>query len=151
MIFTPSPSDARWLYIAANAIRKAARNDGEPEPAIALLFDREAVTARLSATSSDEMPPAFHDDAMPVVHTLNRTAQLLGVCRRTVDRLIESGDLQAITIISDRCVAHEDLVAFVEKRRAEATERNANRPLNSAKKPTSKGNAKTDAAGSAAA
>lgn len=65
------------------------------------------------------------EDAAPtpgrLAHSFDQTADMLGVSRSTVYALVASGDLVAIKIGQRRrAIAHDDLVSYVDRLRAEA-------------------------------
>lgn len=117
MLLLLGPHDRLWLRVAADAIRTTARRDGLAPPH--WVDDLEsAASAGRSGTNqapADELGESAH---VPLVYRPDEVAEVLRVSPRTVSRLIAAGELRAFSVFKDRRIAREDLVEFVERRRA---------------------------------
>jgi excisionase family DNA binding protein len=57
---------------------------------------------------------------VPLCHSIPNAGEMLGVGRTSMYDLIARGEISTITIGTRRLVPHDELVAYVERRRSEA-------------------------------
>ena len=101
---------------------------GGPDGKPGVQRDRVAV-ARAEPTKAEvresvTAPALGVPAASKLAYTIAEVAELLGLCRATIYKLIGEGQLRTI-YLSERAprVLHEDVVAFLQRKRDEAVER----------------------------
>lgn len=57
-----------------------------------------------------------------ITHTISESGRRLGVCRMTVHRLIERGELRPVVVGKRRRISTAELVRFIERAEARAAE-----------------------------
>ena len=68
---------------------------------------------------SDQSSAAESSVARALIYTTAEAAQLLRIGKTSLYELMATGELQSMKIGSRRLIAHQDLEAFIESRRAE--------------------------------
>jgi excisionase family DNA binding protein len=114
--------DRLWLRVAAEAIRATARRDGLRPPS--WVGDLELLaSAGHSGTNGGDVQEVGESAGVPLAYRPEEAAEMLRVSTRTVNRLIDAGELLAIRVLKDRRIARDDLLDFVERRRREVEAR----------------------------
>jgi excisionase family DNA binding protein len=70
-----------------------------------------------STAEPEAIPPATSGDGRPQFHSVRAVADFLGVCPRTVTRLIAAGQLKAHRIRRSVRISEDDLKAFLSAHR----------------------------------
>ncbi len=63
------------------------------------------------------------------LHTITGSAQLLGISRTTLHRLLDAGEIGYVRIAGDRRIPHSELTAWTERNTVKAGLRHISEPV----------------------